>query len=181
MWIRDIQKSSIRNCLTCHCLSVKVVWRMHDNDIGCLLFTKINFNDRTVHATDRYYDSYHIRTIFGRMYYLTRIWNMISSNSVSWTEIWEFLKSQRDIMNAVTISKIIVFEIIWYVAYYSAAKFTLTNEKPCNKATKCGIRRSWKVKVKRNLGCCITIAITISYISVFFHLPNPKIDRVTAV
>ena len=54
---------------------------------------------------------------------------MISSNSVSWTEIWEFLKSQRDIMNAVTISKIIVFEIIWYVAYYSAAKFTLTNEK----------------------------------------------------
>ena len=51
--------------------------------------------------------------------------------------------------------------------YYSAAKFTFQIEQPSNKATKCGIRRSWKLKVKPNLGCCSIIAITISYISVF--------------
>ena len=30
--------------------------------------------------------------------------------------------------------------------------------------------------VKQNLGCCSDIAMTISYITVFFHLDNPKID-----
>ena len=89
------------------------------------------------------------------------------ANSVSWAEIWEFSKSQRDIFDAVTISKIIVFEIICYIAYHSAARFTFPIEQPSNKAAKCGIRRSWKLKVKPNLGCCCNIAITISYISVF--------------
>ena len=37
--------------------------------------------------------------------------------SVSRAEIWEFSKSQRDIIDAITISKIIVFEIIGNVAY----------------------------------------------------------------
>ena len=60
----------------------------------------------------------------------------------SWAEIWEFSKSQRDIIDAVTISKIIVFEIICYVAYYSTAKYTLPIEQPSNKDAKCGIRRS---------------------------------------
>ena len=36
---------------------------------------------------------------------------------MSWAEIWEFSKSQRDIIDAITISKIIVFEIICNVAY----------------------------------------------------------------
>ena len=43
----------------------------------------------------------------------TGMWNMISSPAtptVSYTEIWEFSKSQRDIIDAVTISKI---ECIW--------------------------------------------------------------------
>ena len=93
----------------------------------------------------------------------------------------KFSKSQRDIIKAVTISKITVFEIICNVAYYSSAKFTFPIEQPSNKATKCGIRGSWKLKVKPNLGCCSNIAITISYISVWFHLDNPKIDRVMAV
>ena len=76
------------------------------------------------------------------------------ANSVSWAKIWEFSKSQRDIIDAVTISKIIVFEIIWYVAYHSAAKFTFPIEQPSNMAAKCGIGRSWKLKLKPNLGCC---------------------------
>ena len=46
------------------------------------------------------------------------------ANSASWAEILEFSKSQRGIIDAVTISKIIIFEIISYVTYYSAAKFT---------------------------------------------------------
>ena len=70
-------------------------------------------------------------------------------------------------IDAVTISKIIVFEIICYIAYNSSAKFTFPIEKPSNKAAKCGIRRSWKLNVKPNLGCCSNITITISYISVF--------------
>ena len=45
-------------------------------------------------------------------------------NSASWAEIFEFSKSQRGIIDAATISKIIIFEIISYVTYYSAAKFT---------------------------------------------------------
>ena len=60
-----------------------------------------------------------------------------------------------------------VFKIICNVAYYSAAKFTFPIEQPSNKATKCGIRRSWKLKVKPNLGCCSNISITVWYISVF--------------
>ena len=75
--------------------------------------------------------------------------------------------SQREIINAVIISKIIVFEIICYIAYYAAAKFTLSIEQPFNMVAKSGIRQSWKLKVKPNLGCCSNIAITISYISVF--------------
>ena len=87
------------------------------------------------------------------------------ANNVSWAEIWECSKSQCDIIDAVTISKIIVFEIICSVVYYSVAKFTFPIEQP----SKCGIRRSWKLKVKPNLGYCSNIAITISYISVFIH------------
>ena len=79
----------------------------------------------------------------------------------------KFSKSQRDIIDAVTISKITVFEIICNVAYYSAAKITFPIAQPSNKATKCGIRGFWKLKVKPNLGCCSNIAITISYISAF--------------
>ena len=63
--------------------------------------------------------------------------------------------------------RIIAFEIICNVAYYSAAKFTFPIDQPSDKATKCGIRWSWKLKVKSNLGCCSNIAMTISYISVF--------------
>ena len=43
------------------------------------------------------------------------------------------------------------------------SEFTFPIEQPSHKATTCGIRRSWKLKVKPNLGCCINIAITISY------------------
>ena len=87
--------------------------------------------------------------------------------SVSWAEIWKFSKSQRDIIDAVTIEIIIAFEIICNVAYYSAAKFAFPIEQPFDKATKCDIRWSWKLKVKPNLGYCSNIVITISYISVF--------------
>ena len=38
--------------------------------------------------------------------------------NVSWAEIWEFSKSQRDIIDAVAISKIIVSEIICNIAYW---------------------------------------------------------------
>ena len=34
------------------------------------------------------------------------------AKSVSWVEIWEFWKSQRDIIDAITITKMIVFDII---------------------------------------------------------------------
>ena len=62
--------------------------------------------------------------------------------SVSWAEIWEFSKSQRGIINDFTISKLIEFEIICYVAYYCAASFTLPFERPSSKAAKFGIMRS---------------------------------------
>ena len=87
--------------------------------------------------------------------------------TVSWAEIWKFSKSQRDIFDAITISKIIVFQIICNFANHSAAKFTFPIKQPSNKATKCGIRRSSKLKVKPNLGCCSNIAIIIFDISVF--------------
>ena len=87
--------------------------------------------------------------------------------NVSWAEIWEFSKSQRDIFAAIIISKIIVFEIISIFAYHSAAKSTFPIEQPSNKVTKCGIMRSWNLKVKRNRGCCSNIAIAVSFISVF--------------
>ena len=58
-------------------------------------------------------------------------------------EIWEFSKSQRDIFDAITISKIIVFEIIFNFAYYSAVESTFPIEQASNKATKCSIGRSW--------------------------------------
>ena len=73
--------------------------------------------------------------------------------------------------------KIIVFEIICNVAYYSAAKFIFPIEQTSNKATKCGIRQSWKLKVKPNLGRCSNIAITISYISFFFILILPRLTE----
>ena len=79
----------------------------------------------------------------------------------------KFSKLQRDIIDAVTISKIIVFEIICNVAYYYAAKITFPIAQSSNKATKCDIKGFWKLKVKPNLGCCSNIALTISYISVF--------------
>ena len=60
--------------------------------------------------------------------------------------------------------------IICYVAYYSAATFKLPISKPSNMAAKCGIRRSWKLKLKPNLGFRSNIAITISYISVFVFI-----------
>ena len=101
----------------------------------------------------------------------TRMWNMKSSPATPTVCLEQksenFRKSQCDIIDAVTISKIIVAEIICYVAYHSAAKFTLPIEQPSSKAAKCGIGRSWKLKLEPNLGCCSNISITISYISVF--------------
>ena len=100
----------------------------------------------------------------------TRMWNVISSprrlQCVLSRNLQNF-KSQRDIIDAVTISKTIVFEMICNVVYYSGAKFIFPTDQPSNKATKSGIRRSWKLKVKPNHCCCSNIAISISYISVF--------------
>ena len=45
------------------------------------------------------------------------------AKSVSSAEICKFSKSQRDVIDAVEIMKRIVFDIICYVAYHSAAKF----------------------------------------------------------
>ena len=53
------------------------------------------------------------------------------ANSAYWTEIWEFSKSQRDIIDTVIIT-INVFDIICYVDYYSAAKFKLRILQPSN-------------------------------------------------
>ena len=100
----------------------------------------------------------------------TRMQYMISSPvmpTVSWAEIWEFFKSQRDIIDAVTITKIIVFDIICCVYYYSAANFKLPILQLSNMAARGGVKRSSKSKVKPNLGCRSNIAIINSYISVF--------------
>ena len=91
--------------------------------------------------------------------------------SVSWAEILKFSKSQRDIIDAVTISKQNLLEMICNVAYYSGAKFTLPIEQSSNKATKCRIRRSSKLKVKRNPGCC-----SISDIWLFDRRSSSNID-----
>ena len=61
------------------------------------------------------------------------------ANNVSWAEIWECSKSQPNIIDAVAIAKIIVFEIVCYVTWYSAAKFTFPIEQPPNKAAKCNL------------------------------------------
>ena len=97
--------------------------------------------------------------------------NMISSPAtptVCLEQKSEYFQSRNVTLSMPSPSKtIIVFEISCNVAYYSAAKFTFPIEQPSDKATKYGIRRSWKLKVKPNLGSCSNIAITISYISVF--------------
>ena len=54
--------------------------------------------------------------------------------------------------------------VICYVAYYYATKFKLPVEQ--TSTAKCGIRRSWKLTVKPNIGCPSNIAMTISYISI---------------
>ena len=77
--------------------------------------------------------------------------------------------------------KIIVFDIIWYAVYYSAAKFKLPTLQPSNMATKCGIRWSWKLKVKPIIGCRNTIVILFNTLNFLFHLDNPKIDGVVVV
>ena len=59
------------------------------------------------------------------------------------------------------------FTVICYVGYYSAANFDLLLLQPSNMAAKCGIRWSWKPKVKPNLGFHSNIAVTISYITDF--------------
>ena len=98
---------------------------------------------------------------------------------MSWAEIWELSKLRRDIFDAITISKIIVFEIICNFAYYSAAKFTFPIKQPSNKATKFGIRQSWKLKLKPNLVCCSNIAITILIrFSFCFILIIPRLTQV---
>ena len=83
------------------------------------------------------------------------------TNSVSCAENWKV--SQREIFDAINISKIIVFDIIRYVACYSVAKFTLPIEQPSNMVAKCDIRGSLKLKVKPNLSYCSNIAMIISY------------------
>ena len=82
-------------------------------------------------------------------------------------KIWEFSKSQHDIIDGVIITKIIVVDIICYVGYDCVAKCILSILQPSNMAANCGLMRSCKPKVKPNLGCRSTIAITLSYISVF--------------
>ena len=100
----------------------------------------------------------------------TGMWNMIYPSSPA-TPIWEFsqhlwhYRCRHHLKN----------NCIWdnlqcFLYYYSAAKFTFPIEQtpgPIKPPAKCGIRRSWKLKVKLNLGCCSNIASTISYISVF--------------
>ena len=102
---------------------------------------------------------------------IIRMWNIISSPAtptVCLEQKSEHFQSRNVALSMPSPSKrIIAFEIICNVAYYSAAKFSFPIEQPSDNATKYGIRRSWKVKVKPNLGCCNSIAITISYISVF--------------
>ena len=61
---------------------------------------------------------------------------------VSGAEIWEFSKSQRYIIDAVTTSKIIAFERICNAAYFSAAELKFPIEQPSNKAPTCDIKRS---------------------------------------
>ena len=64
--------------------------------------------------------------------------------SVSWAETWELSKSQRDIIDDVIITKIIVFDIIRYVNHHSAAKFELLILQPSDGVIKCGVRRPLK-------------------------------------
>ena len=56
---------------------------------------------------------------------------------------------------------------IWFAMLLIILQLNLNFQLNNNKATKCGIRRSWKMKVKPNHGCCSNIAVTTSYISVF--------------
>ena len=48
-----------------------------------------------------------------------------NANNVSSAEIWEFLKSQHDISDAIITTKILVIDIICYVDYNPSDKFKL--------------------------------------------------------
>ena len=67
---------------------------------------------------------------------------------------------------------VFVLDTIWYHIFeririmYSDWNYRPILE-PSNMAVNCGLRRSWKPKVKPNRGCHINIAITVPYISVF--------------
>ena len=45
--------------------------------------------------------------------------------TVSWVNIWEFQRSQRDVVDDMIIAKMIIFDIICYVYWDSASKFKL--------------------------------------------------------
>ena len=64
----------------------------------------------------------------------------LGANSLSWVEIWEISNLQHDIIDAVIITKIIVFDIIFCVDYQPAAKFKFPISQPSNMAAKCSIR-----------------------------------------
>ena len=102
---------------------------------------------------------------------ITRMWNMMSSpatNTVSLEQKSKNFQSRNVTLTMPSPSKkIIAFEIVRNVAYYIAAKFTFPIEQPSDRTTKCGIRRSCKLKVKPNNGCSSSIALSISYILVF--------------
>ena len=66
-------------------------------------------------------------------------------------KVWEFSKSQHDIIDGVIITKMIVVDIICYVDYYSVAKFKLSI---CwyiyAMAVKCSVDFQWRMLLLLN-------------------------------
>ena len=107
------------------------------------------------------------------VYNETRMWNMISSPAtptvcqIFKVATWHY-RCRHHLKN----------NCICNVAYYSAAKITFPIAQSSNKATKCGIRGYWKLKVKPNLGCCSNIAIYyLLHFSFCFVLIIPRLTE----
>ena len=85
----------------------------------------------------------------------TGVWYMASSPATPTLCLEQKSENFRDIIYATIVTKIIIFDKICYVAYHSAAKFKLSIDQPSHTVSKCGIGRSWRLKVKPNLtrGC----------------------------
>ena len=121
----------------------------------------------------------------------TRMWYMIWSPAMQTICLEQNSENfqSRAVTSSLTSSsqkKLYLIEFAMLVKILQPNFICLWILQPSNMATKCGHGRSWKTKVKPNLGCHNSIAIYIYIYGFFtfqfsFYLDTLKIDAVMAI